>query len=276
MRATVSNARMLRTGQPLSLSQIQSVAPAVFAPVAHPDRSERYRYIPTVEPLQSLMDGGWQVWEARQQRSRKDDRDPYMKHMLRLRHGADNGYTRAPDGTAEVVLTNAHDGSASYTLQAGFFRLVCSNGMTAGRIIGSIRVLHTTSALTTEEVLHASQRVLEEKIPAMLGDVERMREYETSEDERMALAVIASKLRYGTNLAPFPAVDLLAVRRSVDAANNMWCVLNRIQENVMDGGWYTNSLLMGRRSMVRPVERVTETSAINMGIWDAAAAIVEA
>jgi hypothetical protein len=263
---------MLRTGQPLTLEQIRNVAPAVFAEEAHSSRSDRYEYIPTSRPLTALLDNGWSVWEARQQRSRDSERDPYTKHMLRLRKG--DTPMKAKDGTAEIVLINGHDGTASYSISAGFFRLVCSNGMVVGKTLGSIRIQHTKSLATSEAVLGASERVLTDKIPLMLGQIGKMQQYETTPKERLVLAEEALTLRYGSTMPPMAPEELLRHRREIDAANNMWVVLNRIQENIIDGGWEVRSHLMGRRSMVRPVERVSANAKINMGLWDRAVELV--
>jgi hypothetical protein len=270
MRETINTPRVLRLNRPLSLDEVRNVAPAVFAAGAHESRSDRYAYVPTERPLTALLDNGWHVWEARQQRSRDSGKDPYTKHMLRLRKSGDGAVIHGRDGTAEIVLINAHDGTASYSISAGYFRLVCSNGMVAGRTLGNIRVQHTLSLATSEAVLGASERVLTEKVPLMLGQIDRLREYETSPEQQLELANTALGLRYAMTAPPMPAVDLLRVRREIDAANNMWTVLNRIQENIMDGGWEVRSMLMGRRSMVRPVERVSANAAINMGLWDKA------
>lgn len=276
MREVINTPRVLRLNRPLSLDEIRHAAPAVFATEAHESRSDRYAYVPTERPLSALMENGWHVWEVRQQRSRDSGKDPYTKHMLRLRKGGDGDVIHRRDGTAEIVLINAHDGTASYSISAGYFRLVCSNGMVAGKTLGSIRVQHTLSLATSDAVLGASERVLTEKVPQMLNQIETLREYDTTEDERMGLALRALNLRYPATVPPMEAKDLLRVRREIDAANNMWTVLNRIQENIIDGGWEVRSMLMGRRSMVRPVERVSVNAAINMGLWDRAIEMVGA
>jgi hypothetical protein len=110
----------------------------------------------------------------------------------------------------------------------------------------------------------------------MLNQIDTLREFETTEAQRMLLAEEALTLRYGTTMPPMAPEELLRARREIDAANNMWVVLNRIQANIIDGGWEVRSHLMGRRSMVRPVERVSANAKINMGIWDKAVELATA
>jgi hypothetical protein len=266
----MSMARVLRTGRPLSLDAIQQYTPAVFANEPHESRGPRYMYVPTIEPLQRMLENGWGVWEARQQRSRDSTKDPYTKHMLRLRKLEDFEKTAVGDGVAEVVLINAHDGSAAYYLNAGYFRFICSNGMMAGKSLAGFKVIHSKSSSTSLEVLEAGERVITEKFPIMMEQRERMTSVLLESTQQEGLAERALRLRYGPSVAPFPATDLLHCRRPEDEKPTVWNILNRIQENVLSGGWETRSAYLGRRSAVRPVERVTAVATINAGLWDAA------
>ena len=278
-RPLISSARVLRTGSPLSLEAIRQVAPAVFAESAHSAQGPRYAYVPTSTPLTALMDNGWGVYEASQQRARAADRDPFTKHMLRLRKISDFGMCTgevyvADHGVPEVILINAHDGTAAYHMMAGFFRFVCSNGLMVGQTVGGFRVRHTVGRQTSEEVLAAGERTITEKFPRMVENIEAMRATMLTFDQQMHLADAALSLRYGSTLAPFHARELLNVRRDADAAPSLWNVMNVIQENTLDGGWETRSQMFGRKSMVRPVERVSAVAQINGGIWDAALSMV--
>lgn len=270
--------RVLRTGAPLALSAIRQVAPAVFAQEAHDSRGPRYLYVPTIQPLQTLLDNGWGVYEASQQRSRAADRDPYTKHMLRLRklEHFDISSKKIGDGVPEVVMVNAHDGTAAYHLHAGYFRIVCMNGMIAGSRMAGFKVRHTISAQTNTEVLEAAEKTVTEKFPLMLEHVEAMQQKTVTEAAAIEWAKLASRLRYGDTMAPFEPSDLLQCRRTADAGDTVWKVLNRIQENLLNGGWETRSTMFNRRSQVRAVERVSAVVKINGGLWDHALELLEA
>lgn len=268
--------RVLRTGAPLALEAIRKVAPAVFASQAHDSRGPRYLYVPTIQPLQTLLDNGWGVYEASQQRSRAADRDPYTKHMLRLRklEHFDLSSKKLGEGIPEVVMVNAHDGTAAYHLYAGYFRLVCMNGMIAGQKMAGFKVRHTVSSQTNLEVLDAAEKTVTEKFPLMLEHVGAMQEKEISRDAQMEWAKLAQRLRYGDTMAPFEPEALLHTRREADAGDTVWRVLNRIQENIMNGGWETRSTMFNRRSQVRAVERVSAVVKINGGLWDHAMELI--
>jgi len=274
-RPLISSARVLRTGQPLSLEAIRQVAPAVFATTPHESRGPRYAYVPTSSPLQALMDNGWGVYEASQQRSRVEGKDPYTKHMLRMRKlGTFDGSEVYEEGTPEVILINAHDGTAAYHMMAGFFRFVCSNGLMVGKHMGGFKVRHTVGPQTSAEVLAAGEATVTQKFPIMVEQIGAMKHRMLTNTQQLTLADVALRLRYGTTVAPFQAPELLNIRRKEDDGDSVWQVMNRVQENIIDGGWETRSQMFARRSAVRPVERVSAVAQINGGIWDAALALV--
>jgi hypothetical protein len=273
MRPILKSPRILRTGQPLGLEGIRQVCPAVFAPGPHESRGPRYAYVPTIEPLTALLDNGWGVYEASQQRSRAADRDPYTKHMLRLRR-LDCFEMKQSDGVAEVILINAHDGTAAYQIKAGYFRFVCSNGIIAGNTMAGIKVVHSIGRQTSDEVLGAAHHMVTERFPLLLAAVQRFQGIELDTAHQYRLAQKALDLRYPNVLPRFDVAATLHARREEDRQPTLWNILNRVQENVIYGGWEGESM-GGRRSAVRPVERVSAVTAINGGIWDEAFAIAE-
>ena len=278
MRPTLKSPRILRTGQPLMLEGIRQVCPAVFAEGPHDSRGPRYRYVPTIEPLQALLDTGWGVYEASQQRSRAADKDPYTKHMLRLRRTEDFAIDRQQqfrDGVPEVILINAHDGTAAYHLKAGFFRFVCSNGLMVGTQVAGFTIRHTVSKQTTAEVIDGATRIVTDSFPAMLQNIDRFKSITLDNTQQYRLAARGINLRYGTTLAPMTPADLLTVRRDDDADPTLWNVLNRIQESTVYGGFENKAPFSSRRVTVRPIERVSQVAAINSGLWDEAYAIAE-
>jgi hypothetical protein len=253
------------------MEQIAGVAPAVFATEAHHERAKSYAYVPTSTVLQTLLDNGFGVYEAAQQRSRKEDRDPYTKHMLRLRNlDRWNKPDKIYGGVPELVMVNAHDGTAAYHLFAGFFRYLCTNGMIAGSHITHYRVRHTTSEVTRSEVLTGGMKIVSDEFEALMDRIDRMSQVMLSTEQAYEFARRALKMRYGDTLPPFSAEQLLHVRRAEDDLPDVWTRLNVIQENIIQGGFETRSTMFNRRSMVRPVERVSNVLKINRGIWDVA------
>lgn len=279
MRTVLKSPRILRTGQPLTLEAIKQVCPAVFATTAHESRGPRYRFIPTIEPLERLLADGWGVFEASQQKANKDiTRNAFTKHMLRLRKLKDFDVRHHPLGAsiAELCIINAHDATAQYILSAGAYRLVCNNGMMVGEAADmGVRVRHTQTKQTTEEILDGANKIVAESFPRMFSQIELFKALKIPTEQQYRMAERAMKLRYHDTMPPFPVKDLLDVRRPEDEDPTLWNVLNRVQEGAVYGGWKTKSFAFARQSMVRPVERISNVVAINKGLWDEAYAIAK-
>lgn len=262
-----SGASMVRSKSPLSLSQIREAAPSIFAESAHDSRSERYAYIPTAEVLEGLMNEGFQVYSVAQGGSRDAQKRDFTKHMLRLRHASQE---LTVGGTHnEIVLVNSHDGTSSYRLMAGVFRLVCSNGMIVSEnSIGDVKVAHKGNV--RDLVLDGCIEILN-RLPEVSESVKEMEALRLTTAEQQVFANAALIARYGEEPAPFKAEKLLTVRRSDDARPTLWNTLNVIQENTVRGGvgYVLNSETTGRRSIrrTREVKGIDQNSNLNRALW---------
>lgn len=268
----LSRPRLLRAKDaPLTMEQIAGVAPAVFADKPHSSRAVSYAYVPTTNILDTLLENGFGVYAAGQQRSRKEDRDPYTKHMLRLRRLDQWARPDRLFGTIpELVLVNAHDGTAAYHLIGGLYRLICANGLMVGRTFQNFRIRHTSVEVTRSEVLTGGMKIVADQFSLMMDRIDRFSQVMLNDDQRRSFARQAAKLRYGDTVPPFAPEQLLQIRRSEDNLPDVWSTYNVIQENLTQGGFETRSILFNRRSMVRPVERVTNLVRMNQGLWDIA------
>ena len=114
-----SRSPVLRADYPLSDDQIRTVAPSIFAEDKHTSRSDRYAYIPTGAVLSELRKEGFQPFMVCQTRVRDEGKREHTKHMVRLRHADQINGAEAN----EIILLNSHDGTSSYQMLAGMFRL---------------------------------------------------------------------------------------------------------------------------------------------------------
>jgi hypothetical protein len=76
-----------------------------------------------------------------QTRVRHEDRRDYTKHMLRLRHASQINGAEAN----EIILFNSHDGTSSYQMLAGMFRL-CPTGHSLNYVQRRTMSSHSTCA----------------------------------------------------------------------------------------------------------------------------------
>ena len=125
----------------LTIEYLQKKAPSIFTESSSEHTSEKYQHISTINVVKGLMAEGFMPVKAMQSRTRKADKAPFTKHLLRFRH-IDSVPTVGSGLFPELVLVNSHDGLSSYRLMAGLYRLICSNGLVAGDTFKEIRVRH--------------------------------------------------------------------------------------------------------------------------------------
>ena len=134
--------------------------------------SPRYTYVGTSQLVDRLRDVGWSVVRSQQSRVRLHDRQGFQKHAVWLRQT--QMMAQMPEGyVPELVLVNAHDGTSSYQLHMGVFRVQCRNGLVVGDTdFQAIRFPHRGSS--TDRVAEASLRLVD-AIPSLIARVGQMK-----------------------------------------------------------------------------------------------------
>jgi hypothetical protein len=258
---------MLRSRVPLTDEQIMRVAPSVFADQPHESRGERYAYIPTSRVLQGLRNEGFVPMAVGQSRTRVPGKADFTKHMLRLRHRTAVDQIVGQE-VPEIVLLNSHDGTSSYQLMGGIFRLICSNGMIVGDTTSEVRVRHSGNIL--ENVIEGSYSVIED-INRVVPVIDDWKKLSLTYDQRKAYATAALGLRWdaddaGNVQAPVSNTSLLDTRRYEDRGDSLWKTFNVVQENLIRGGLRGEGST-GKRMTTRAVASVTENVRLNRALW---------
>lgn len=264
-------AQLRRAQQPLTEDMLRKLAPSVFAESAHDSRSARYAYVATMEILRGLSREGFEVYSAKQSSCRNADKQGHTKHMLRLRHRSMQALA-VGDSSPEIVLINSHDGSSSYQMMGGMYRLACSNGlMVPDGVCQTVRVQHSGKILdkVTEgafEVLDGLTRVIESR--------DEMRALTLNDGEQRAFAMAAAQLRFepteGTEALPVTPEQVNRARRVEDRAADLWTTFNRVQENVVRGGLRGATVDANGRRQVRRTREVTgidQDVKLNRALW---------
>ena len=254
----------------LSLEDVRHRAPAVFADSAHERTSSSYRFIPTERVLTGLMQAGFVPVEARQTRARHGI--THARHVVRLRRRFET--VQLKDSVPEVVFLNSHDGTSAYQLRVGIFRVVCTNGLIVSMgSFPSFRVAHRGDIV--DEVV-ASALDISERFGILAGQVERMERRLLPKEEQLAFAERALAARFSeskeTGIQP---AQLLTCRRREDLGNDLWSVLNKVQENILRGG-LMRLAPSGRRSRTRRITSIREDVRINSRLWDLAEEVLTA
>lgn len=271
----------------LTIEQLQRATPSVFATQAWTGTSDRYTFIPTIEVVEALIEEGFTPVSAQQSRTRIEGKGDFTKHMLRFQRTQDVEAMRdlqrvnpghhfyekhgqiAPEYPS-IVLTNSHDRSSGYRLDAGLYRVVCSNGLTVqSSDMGSISVRH--SGNIKDMVIDGCIKIIQD-MPKVLESVDAMKRIELLPEERMIFANAALQLRYpddaetGLPTAPIKADQLLLPRRTADRKDDLWTTFNTTQENFIKGGLRGRGTT-GARTSTRAIKSVTEDSRMNKALW---------
>jgi hypothetical protein len=271
--------------QTIALDRFQSIN----ATHEHFKTSEKYRFIPTTKVVDILAREGWFPSRVQEMRVRNEGRVGFQKHLIRFRQQDMMG-GRVGDIIPEVVLTNAHDGSASFVFDMGLFRQVCGNGAVVSEgMFASVRVRHV--GFTTGQVLAAVQNVIEET-PKVLDRVGDYRSIMLTEDERRIFAEGALLLKlneehgeratgfynsqslFSIGDRSFDTTRLLTPQRYVDNGNDLWTTYNVVQEKLTKGGNFEDtrrvSPVTGQRihkTKVQPIKAINEDVRVNKGLW---------
>ena len=265
----------LQSHQALVEPQLRALVPAAFAAEAHASRSQRYAYIPTATIIEQMIESGFHPTYAAQSGSKEENANGHAKHMIRFRRGQP---TALNESVPEVVLINSHDGSSSYQLIAGIYRLVCLNGLVVGRNYRSVNVRHSGNA--ADQVIEGSFEVINQAATA-LPRIEQMQQTLLTQDERLMLAISAHQLRFGDSDVGLavPAERLLETKRSSDQGRDLWTTLNVVQENVIRGrqtGWTLDDRgYRQKRVSTRAVNGIGQSVNLNREIWNLAEKLLE-
>ncbi len=255
----------------LNHDQIRRLAPSVFADHAHIDTSSKYGFINTLDIMERMQNEGFMVTKADQSSVRDEGKQAFTKHMLRFRHVDAKPVV---NGTLpEIIMFNSHDRSSGFSVEAGLFRLICSNGLVVptGETFGSVRMRHSKNA--SDDAIEGVYSVIE-NVPNIAAQLENMNGTLLTRDEQVIFAEEALLLRWDEGSAPITVNQALSPRRNDDRKTDVYTTLNVLQENLIRGdilGRDRNNRL--RRT--RAVESINADTKLNKGLYSLAAKMAE-
>jgi hypothetical protein len=252
----------LSTIETISKEQVKQVAPSVFTKHGSSTVSEKYSHIPTERVLDDMSALGWNVVDAKEIKSRKNQ--GFQKHMIVFANpeivieGAD-GDTVFP----RILLTNSHDGKNAFIFQAGLFRLVCSNGLViADEQFGKMKIRHM--GYDFEALQHLITEMVE-KLPLTVESMNQFKSKQLSEDQKQQFALEALGLRFDTENKTFNVQDFLTPTRKQDSGNDLWSVFNLVQEKLVNGMFDYSSASKTRKA--RRIKNFQQDIALNSDLY---------
>lgn len=247
--------------------QLRAFMPAAFSaePASHVSR--RYGFFPTYRVIETMYDAGYVPVEARNYLKKNPEARGHAKHMLRFRQ---RGNLVRGECIPEIALLNSHDRTSRFEMYAGIFRTVCENGLitaTEGSEYAQPLIVQHTRNMVAG-ILDNVQRITRH-YQRTFDIIERMKAQVMPELQQERFAVNAcTNARPDSTLTIAPAL-LLAPRRTDDAGDTLWHVLNRVQENLVKGGLAGTSP-KGRRSYTSELTGIDSSMTANKAVWNTA------
>lgn len=253
----------------LSMEDLHRAAPSIFAQEPWGRMSEKYRFFPTMHVVEALMKNGFSAMSAGQSNTRIEGKADFTRHVVRFRHNDLMRHNGVGTEIPEIILMNSHDGSSSYKLMMGIFRMVCANGMIVkSSDINEIRVRHSGSENLINDVIEGSYEIINEA-PKVIEQIESWKNTMVGIKDQTAFARAALELR-GTSLDVEP-LNLLKAKRAADAneingTRDVWKTMNVVQENLIRGG-VQGRRANGERQRLRGIKSVDVDTKLNRALW---------
>ena len=255
--------------------------------------SKHYSFVPTIKVVNDLRALGYECVDATQVKARKKSTNGYQKHMLTFEHpdykvdqvkeveladGTTETQISPPEEYPQLLLTNSHDGGNAFTLSAGIFRLVCSNGLVIKtEDYGSARLVHKGYSF---EAVQELVKQFEETVDEVLTKITAMKKVQLTKEQQIEFAKQAALLRFKSksynedNIEKVVNIDdLLNVDRKEDAGDGLYEVFNRVQESLINGK-YTYLGTKDKPRKARPIKNFKQNIEVNSKLSELAFELV--
>ena len=260
----------------LSEEQLRDMCSLAFASTpTNPNVSGKYLHVNTKTVIDDLAKLGWFPVNAGQRKARKGKTTIHSKHMVAFQHPdiivkGKNG----DDAFPRIILQNSHDGFTAFKFSVGIYRLVCSNGLViADEEFGDFRIRH--QGYSFEELRSLVMQTVE-NLPSRVEVMSRMKDRILSFEEKCKLAMDSLLLRSGITPGSEQASkiiydnqtleDLLTPTRKEDEYEDLWTVLNVVQEKIINGGFHA-ALLGAKVRKVKSIKSFEKDLKINRELF---------
>jgi hypothetical protein len=169
----------------------------------------------------------------------------------------------------EAIVKNSHNGSSAFSLSAGLFRLVCSNGLTVPTAVAE-RFTMRHNHFQLDDVKELADN-FSKKLPFIEQSVGRMMSRELTVDEKINFVRESAKIRFNTEktLNDMEILGLLTPNRQEDEGDDLWRVFNTVQEKFIRGGVQVSNQ-RGNMAKMRKIDNIIAQNTINTKLWELA------
>lgn len=253
------------SANPLTNKQLKQQAPALFTEQAHNEVSDKYHFIPTIDVVEEIRANNWYPVSVSQANVRDEDKEGCQTHLVKFRHMDD--LLNPQENAVEILLFNSHDRSKSFSISAGIYRFVCSNGLVvADSVFETYKIKHLGDR--DNDVANAVMNITLIKAKLM-NKIKKLEDIQLSQQEKESFAKTSLPLRFEEHLE-VNHIDLLKPHRDEDKKDDIYTILNVIQENLIRGNVTGVNKDTGRKFTSKEITSIKKDVEVNKGIWSIA------
>ena len=257
---------MSKTIKPLTNEQLKAKAPSLFQDQPYHEVSSKYHFIPTIDIIEQLRAENWYPVTVNEAGVRDFEKDGFQQHYVRFQHFSD--LIKPSSNVVELLLFNSHDRSKAFTISAGVYRYICSNGLViADSVFDSYKIKHLGER--DNDVINAVNKITQIK-PKLLDKISKFESINLNQNEKESFLKSAIPLRFDEHLELDNPNELLKPLRNEDKKDDLYTVLNILQENFLSSKVSGYNKETNRRFTSKQITSISKDVEINKGLWDIA------
>lgn len=244
---------------------IKKIAPSAFATTPSPKMTNKYTFVPTDQVIEFFDREGWKVSSVKQ-----TGKGIHGLHSIRFRNSQ---LPKVGDTLVEAIIQNSHNGTSAFSMSAGLFRLVCSNGLTVPTAVADKFSMRHNQFLLDDVKQLADN--FSKKLPMIQNSVDSMMARELTTDEKIDFVRESAKIRFNSEktLHDLEILGLLTPNRKEDEGDDMWKVFNVIQEKFIRGGVKVINN-RGKVTKMKSIDSIISQNNINTKLWELAETMI--
>ena len=256
---------MSKNIKPLTNEQLKVKAPTLFTSEPHFEVSDKYHFIPTIDVIEEIRFHNWYPVSVAVANVRDEEKEGFQQHCVRFRHFED--LLNPKDNAVELLLFNSHDRSKAFSISAGIFRFVCANGLViSDSVFEAYKIKHLGER--DNDVANAVANITSIK-PKLMQKIEKLESITLNQSEKESFAKSSIPLRFEEHLE-INHNDLLIPHRFEDSKNDLYTVLNVIQENLLRGNISGINKETKRKFTSKEITSISKDTDENKGLWEIA------
>jgi hypothetical protein len=255
----------------------QSILPkSALAVCKHSDRTDKYRFISTLEVIKEAEKYGWNVVRTGEANLRKKSIergiDGFQKHIIIMEH------PNFRDGKKSIqfCIRNSHNGTSGLQLFIGCMVVACANQLFSKDMLGkgnAISIRHSENGFQAMKTFISQFDLLVNKFA---NGIRRFEEKVLSPEQVKVFAQKAIELRYDSEQFNQSTVEeSVRCLHFEQKEDNLWNVLNRVQESLVRGNLHIVSK-KGKLRRTRKIKSMEVLVDLNTKLLNLANDLVEA